>query len=93
MCPYTESAISRGTTQSGWISCSGRCSRSFPMRKEVEGMKRVGENVDNSVYGKAKVEVPFLEAVHGELKEIGRVIISEKADPRWMESGWLSDEG
>ena len=27
-------------------------------------MKRVGENVDNSVYGKTKVEVPFLEAVH-----------------------------
>lgn len=48
-------------------------------------MKRVGENVDNSVYGKTKVEVPFLEAVHGTLKEIGRVIISEKADPRWMD--------
>lgn len=85
MCPYTGSAISRGTTQSGWISCSGRCSRSFPVRKEVEGMKHVGENVDNSIYGKTKVEVPFLEAVHGTLKEIGRVIISEKADPRWMD--------
>ena len=48
-------------------------------------MKHVGENVDNSIYGKTKVEVPFLKAEHGELKEIGRVIISEKADPRWMD--------
>ena len=48
-------------------------------------MKHVGENVDNSIYGQTKVEVPFLKAEHGELKEIGRVIISEKADPRWMD--------
>lgn len=25
--------------------------------------------MDNSIYGKTKVEVPFLEAVHGELEE------------------------
>lgn len=48
-------------------------------------MKHVGENVDNNIYGKTKVEVPFFKAEYGELKEIGRVIISEKADPRWMD--------
>ena len=85
MCPFTGSAISKDIVFRGQILYSGLRLRSFSTRKEVAGMKHVGENVDNSIYGKTKVEVPFFKAVHGELKEIGRVIISEKADPRWMD--------
>lgn len=85
MCPFTGSAISKDIASRGRISYSGLRLRSFSTRKEVAAMKHVGENVDNSIYGKTKVKVPFLEAVHGEPKEIGRVIISEKADPRWMD--------
>lgn len=85
MCPYTGSVISKDIASRGQISYSVLRSRSFSARKEVRAVKHVGENVDNSVYGKTKVEVPFLTAAHGELKEIGRVIISEKADPRWMD--------
>ena len=85
MCPFTGSAISKDIASRGRISYSGLRLRSFSTRKEVAGMKHVGENVDNSIYGKTKVEVPFFKAEHGELKEIGRVIISEKADPRWMD--------
>lgn len=85
MCPFTGSAISKDIASRGRISYSGLRLRSFSTRKEVRAVKHVGENVDNSIYGKTKVEVPFLKAEHGELKEIGRVIISEKADPRWMD--------
>lgn len=85
MCPFTGSAISKDIASRGQISYSVLRLRSFSTRKEVRAVKHVGENVNNSIYGKTKVEVPFLKAEHGELKEIGRVIISEKADPRWMD--------